>query len=110
QRTLSLDCSLALDCRVVPRIDRECRIDDTRLAGEAVMRARHHSAKMRGLQLFGIPALLATTSGFGLISAFVGDGLWDALSWFALGAPLAVIACFVGRATWDVGGHEARHV
>jgi hypothetical protein len=53
---------------------------------------------MRGPDVFGIPALLAVTSGFGLVSALVGDGLWDALSWFALGAPLAVIACFVARA------------
>jgi hypothetical protein len=67
------------------------------------MRAQHHSIKMRGLHVFGIPALLAITSGLGLVSALVGDGPWDALSWFALGAPLAVIACFVGRATWGVG-------
>jgi hypothetical protein len=67
------------------------------------MRDRQHSIKLRGPHVFGIPALLAITSGSGLISALVGDGFWDAISWFALGAPLAVIACFIGRATWGVG-------
>jgi hypothetical protein len=67
------------------------------------MRDRQHTIKMRGLHVFGIPALLGVTSGLGLVSALVGDGFWDTLSWFALGAPLAVIASFVGRATWAVG-------
>jgi hypothetical protein len=65
------------------------------------MRDRNRAIKMRGLHVFGIPALLAFTSGFGLASALVGDGLWDALSWFALGAPLVVIACLIGSATWE---------
>jgi hypothetical protein len=62
------------------------------------MRDQHHAIKTDGLRVFRIPALLAVTTGFGLGSALVGDGLWDALSWFALGAPLAVIACFIGYA------------
>ena len=66
------------------------------------MRALRHSAKTHGRYVFGIPALLAMISGLGLISALVGDGFWDALSWFALGAPLTVITCFVSRATWHV--------
>lgn len=43
-------------------------------------------------RVFGVPALLAAVSGFGLLSALIGDGPWDALSWAALAVPLAVIA------------------
>lgn len=38
------------------------------------------------------PALLASLTLFGLLSALLGQGdVWWALSWAALGAPLAVI-------------------
>jgi len=45
-------------------------------------------------RVFRIPALLAAVSIFGLISALLGDGIWNALSWGALGVPLLVIAYF----------------
>lgn len=38
-----------------------------------------------------IPLLLALLSVVGLLSALLGDDVWDALSWAALGAPVAVI-------------------
>jgi len=38
--------------------------------------------------------VLAIASCVGLISALVGDGIWDVLSWIALGLPLVVIAIF----------------
>jgi uncharacterized membrane protein len=71
------------------------------------MSTRDRSIKMRTLRVFGIPALLAVTSGAGLVSALVGDGVWDTLSWFALSAPLVVIACFVWLAVgWQVIGRQ----
>ena len=36
------------------------------------------------------PVVLGVATAFGLVSALVGDGVWDALSWLALGAPVAV--------------------
>ena len=41
--------------------------------------------------------MIALSSGGGLVFALVGDGWWDALSWFAVGLPLAVAARFLVR-------------
>lgn len=38
------------------------------------------------------PAIIAVVSGVGLIFALVGDGLWDVMSWLAVGLPLAIAA------------------
>lgn len=43
------------------------------------------------LHVFGIPMLLAALSAFGLISALLGDGVWDVLSWITLAVSVAVI-------------------
>lgn len=43
---------------------------------------------------FGIPILLATITAAGLLSALLGDDVWDALSWAALGLPVAVCLWF----------------
>ncbi|MBX6743070.1 MAG: transposase [Acetobacteraceae bacterium] len=51
-----------------------------------------------------VPALLALASTVGLVSALLGDGIWDVLSWLALGQPLAVTAWHVGRTTWAARG------
>jgi hypothetical protein len=48
---------------------------------------------------FTIPALLAIVSADGLISALLGDGPWDVLSWGALGAPIAVALYLVASAS-----------
>jgi hypothetical protein len=40
------------------------------------------------------PMVLAVVSVFGLLSALLGDGVWDALSWVALGIPVTVCARF----------------
>lgn len=45
------------------------------------------------------PSLLGISSLTGLISALVGDGSWDALSWLTLGIPLVVIGRFVIKPT-----------
>jgi hypothetical protein len=55
--------------------------------------ARHSTVKV-----FLFPAIIALSIACGLLSALLGDNMWDAVSWVALAFPLAVIAlCF-----WDV--------
>lgn len=48
-------------------------------------------------RVFGMPAALAVASAIGLLSALFGDGLWDWLSWGALGSPVAVIVWHTAR-------------
>jgi hypothetical protein len=49
-------------------------------------------------KVYGTPLLLAVVTLIGLLSALVGDGFWDALSWFCLGMPVIVIAwCFLNQ-------------
>ena len=40
---------------------------------------------------FGFAAFLAVVSAVGLVAALVGDGVFDLLSWVALGIPVVVI-------------------
>lgn len=40
-------------------------------------------------QVFAVPVLLALASAAGLVSALLGDGLWDGLSWLGLGVVVA---------------------
>ncbi|MCL4244087.1 MAG: hypothetical protein KJ002_03005 [Candidatus Dadabacteria bacterium] len=42
------------------------------------------------LHVFGKPIILALISMAGLIAALVGDGVWDVVSWIALGYIVAV--------------------
>ncbi len=44
--------------------------------------------------LWGAPLILGTSSLIGLIVALLGDGLWDAIGWIGLGAPLLVMAWY----------------
>jgi hypothetical protein len=46
-------------------------------------------------QIFLFPAMIAVIVAFGLVSALLGDGIWDTTSWIALAVPLAVTAFFV---------------
>ena len=39
-------------------------------------------------QIFGIPLLSALLSAIGLVSALVGDGIWDSVSWVMLLFPI----------------------
>ncbi|MCI1729268.1 MAG: hypothetical protein LKM32_07810 [Chiayiivirga sp.] len=41
---------------------------------------------------FAMPAVIALVSLVGLLAALVGDGLFDVLSWLALGTVLAALA------------------
>lgn len=40
--------------------------------------------------IYRIPASIAVASLVGLVSALVGDGPWDALSWLTLGGAAAI--------------------
>ena len=42
-------------------------------------------------RIFSMPLLLAVLSLIGLMSALLGDGWWDRLSWAALGLPLLIV-------------------
>ena len=43
-------------------------------------------------KVYGAALAIAVITIYGLISALLGDGVWDVLSWVALAIPLAVIA------------------
>lgn len=46
----------------------------------------------RGLwMIFRWPVVLAVVSLFGLLSALIGDGIFDVLSWLGLGVPLGLL-------------------
>jgi len=46
------------------------------------------------LKLWGVPILLGVLTTLGLTSALLGDGVWDTVSAFTLGAPVAVGAWY----------------
>lgn len=48
-------------------------------------------------QTFAAPLVIAIVSTVGLISALVGDGWWDAVSWVALGLPVLLYLLFIWR-------------
>lgn len=47
-------------------------------------------------RIFAWPMVFAALSTFGLVSALLGDDVWDWLSWLTLGLPVVVIAWFWG--------------
>jgi hypothetical protein len=52
--------------------------------------------KRRSLgQILLAPAIVAILTASGLMSALLGDGLWDAFSWLALLVPVATLASCV---------------
>lgn len=40
------------------------------------------------MKLWGMPVLLGLLTTVGLVSALLGDGIWDTVSAFALGTPV----------------------
>lgn len=48
----------------------------------------------RFMAVWGMPILLGILTTIGLISALLGDGVWDAVSALTLGAPVAVGAWY----------------
>ncbi|MFY4728910.1 hypothetical protein [Nitrospira sp. BLG_2] len=49
-------------------------------------------------QIWAAPIVLGIVSAIGLVSALLGDGIWDALSWMAFTAPIAAILWAIARA------------
>jgi hypothetical protein len=45
--------------------------------------------------IFLMPLLIGIISTAGLASALLGDGIWDAVSWFTLGFPVAIAGFFL---------------
>jgi hypothetical protein len=48
-------------------------------------------ARLSLRQVFAAPVAIAVLSGVGLVSALLGDDIWDVLSWLALTVPVVVI-------------------
>lgn len=61
------------------------------------MTARSRPARQTLRQIFAAPIVIGVLSTVGLISALVGDDLWDGLSWITLGIPCLL---FVGFIAW----------
>jgi hypothetical protein len=49
--------------------------------------------------VFAWPLVLAAITAAGLVSALLGDGVWDVISWLLLISPLA-IALWYGWRSW----------
>jgi hypothetical protein len=41
-------------------------------------------------RIFAVPLMIGVLSAIGLTAALLGDGVWDAVSWLALGVPVVV--------------------
>jgi hypothetical protein len=48
-------------------------------------------------QIFAIPMVIGILSVIGLLSALIGDGVWDAVSWLTLGIPIVLCVYFFVR-------------
>ena len=48
-------------------------------------------------QIFAAPAIIGVLSVVGLLSALIGDGVWDGLSWLMLVIPILLYAGFLAR-------------
>jgi hypothetical protein len=58
------------------------------------------------VRVLSAPLALAVLSAVGLVSALLGDGFWDVLSWCALTLPIAAAAWYLLRKNW----HQATHL
>ena len=48
-----------------------------------------------GVRVWPFPIALGILTCLGLVAALVADGVWDAVSWIALGIPIVVVLWFV---------------
>lgn len=55
-------------------------------------RSTRTSHPLSAWEVFRVPLVLGLLTGVGLVSALVGDGAWDVLSWVTILAPMAVVA------------------
>lgn len=51
---------------------------------------------------WGIPVIVFVLSIFGLLSALIGDAIWDVLSWFTLGAPVILMGWSLLKPTKEI--------
>lgn len=57
------------------------------------MTARNARRQHRSLwSIFAAPTWIALASTFGLVSALMGDGAWNAVAWLGLGVPVLAMA------------------
>ena len=54
------------------------------------VRARRQSVR----DIFRWPVVIGVLSTVGLLSALLGDGIWDGLSWLALAIPVVLYGIF----------------
>ena len=64
----------------------------TLLALALIIHMELWSGTMESLSLVLASTVIAVVSGVGLIFARLGDGVWDVMSWLAVGLPLGVAA------------------
>jgi hypothetical protein len=62
-----------------------------------VKTSRSGSARQTLGQIFAGPILVGVLSTLGLVSALVGDGFWDGVSWVTLLVPILLGAAFIAR-------------
>jgi VIT1/CCC1 family predicted Fe2+/Mn2+ transporter len=55
--------------------------------------------RSRFTRVFLYPIGIAMGAAVGLVLALIGDGVWDATSWIAVGLPIPVVAWFMARRT-----------
>ena len=51
--------------------------------------------RQTNVQIFAVPLVFGVLSVVGLISALVGDGLWDGVSWLTLTIPILLCGYFL---------------
>jgi hypothetical protein len=56
-----------------------------------------HASGASLARVLSVPLAAAVLSAVGLVSALLGDGLWDVLSWFALALPVAAAVRYLLR-------------
>jgi hypothetical protein len=45
--------------------------------------------------IYAIPLRLSIVTAVGLLSALLGDGIWDVLSWMLLAVPLSLLLSYL---------------
>lgn len=58
------------------------------------MKYKPQSRRQTNGQIFAIPMVLGVLSIVGLVSALVGDGIWDGVSWATLAIPILLCGYF----------------
>lgn len=61
-------------------------------------------------QIWSMPIGLGLLTVLGLISALVGDGVWDTVSWILLATPILVIASHILRSRASSSNRQQRRM